>query len=152
VSARSWSVDTLRKHDRIALDANILIYLLENVEPRAARSTAVLDEIDAGRVAASVATLAYTEVLTGPARVGGTSAFEETAAQLRDLPLTPIPLSVAIAEDAAWIQGQSGLRLADAIHVASARASGATALVTNDRRLRSQPGLEVLYLDEMIAA
>ena len=39
--------------------------------------------------------------------------------------------------------------MADAIHVASARAAGATALITNDRRIRARTGLEVLYLDDL---
>ena len=31
----------------------------------------------------------------------------------------------------------------------TARAAGATAFVTNDRRIKSRPGLEVLYLDDL---
>lgn len=149
MSAKSWSVATLRRHARVALDANVLIYLMENVEPRAGRSTAVIDAIDGGGIDASISTVAYVEVLTGPARTGGAAAFERTAAALRDLPLKPIPLSIAIAEDAAWIRGQSAMRLPDAVQVATARAVEATALVTNDRRIRDRAGLEVYYLDDL---
>lgn len=42
--------------------------------------------------------------------------------------------------------------MGDAIHLATARAAGATALVTNDRRIRSVPRLEVIYLDDIAAA
>jgi predicted nucleic acid-binding protein len=43
------------------------------------------------------------------------------------------------------------MSLADAIHMASARAAGATAFVTNDRRVRGSAKLEVVYLDELEA-
>ena len=41
------------------------------------------------------------------------------------------------------------MALADAIHLASARAAGATAFVTNDRRIRGSAKLEVIYLDDL---
>ena len=70
---------------------------------------------------------------------------------MRDLPISIISLSGAIAEDAAWIWGASGIGLEDAVHLATARASGATAFVTNDRRLRPIPNLDVIYLDDLVA-
>ena len=39
--------------------------------------------------------------------------------------------------------------MADAIHVATARAGGATAPITNDRRIRSRPNLAAFYLDDL---
>jgi len=55
-----------------------------------------------------------------------------------------------IAVDAALIRGGRQLSLTDAIHLATACAAGATAFVTNDRRMNSMPGLEVAYLDEVM--
>ncbi len=43
------------------------------------------------------------------------------------------------------------MALADAMHLASARAAGATAFVTNDRRIRGSSKLEVIYLDDLEA-
>jgi predicted nucleic acid-binding protein len=37
------------------------------------------------------------------------------------------------------------------VHVATARVAGATAFVTNDRRLRSMPKVEVVQLADLIA-
>lgn len=65
------------------------------------------------------------------------------------LGLDLVPLSAAIAEDAAWLRGRAGMAVADAVHLATARAAGATAFVTNDRRIRSRPGVDVLYLDDL---
>lgn len=150
MNERSWSIDRLvADHRRIALDTNVLIYLVENAEPYATRAQHLVDSIDASGLSASIATIGQVEVLTGPARTGDGAAFELTAAAIRDIGLDLVPLSATIAEDAAWLRGQGGMEVADAVHVATARAVGATAFVTNDRRIRSRPGVEVLYLDDL---
>jgi predicted nucleic acid-binding protein len=133
----------------VAIDANVLIYLLEDDPDLGDRAQALLDAIADGGLEGRMSAVALTEVLVGPARSGDTAGFESLADEIRSLPLMVIPIDARTAEDAAWIRGQAGLDLADSIHVAAARASGATALVTNDRRIRSRPQLEVVYLDEL---
>lgn len=151
MSERHWSIRTLQaSHTAIGLDANVLIYVIEANEEHGPRARAVIDAIDGGRLRASIATVGQVEILTGPARAGDATTFELTADEVRSTPMRLVELTPPIAEDAAWIRGQGGVELADAIHLASARAVGATAFVTNDRRIKSRPGLEVLYLDELV--
>lgn len=148
-SAKRWSVGTLvERHRRIALDANVLIYLLEDVEPRASRVASLVDAADDGRVHASISALAYAEVLVRPAQANDGARFERTAAEIRDSGIEVVPVTAAIAEDAAWLRGHGAAQLIDAVHLAAAR-SAATAFITNDRRLSSQPGLEVYHLDDL---
>ena len=150
MSERRWSVETLiGEHPRIALDANVLIYLIDDAEPLGSLAGAVVDAIGPGGLRASMATIGQVEILAGPARSGDAVAFERTADEIRSVGLDILPLTADIAEDAAWIRGQGPLGLADAIHVASARAAGATALITNDRRIRSRPGLDIYHLDNL---
>ena len=147
---RSWSISTLvTTHSRIALDANVVIYLIENAEGHVERAAAVIDAIEEHELLASMATLGQVEILTGSARSGDRAVFELVADEIRSLGLQFEPITQMIAEDAAWIRGQGRLDLADAIHVAAAHATGATAFITNDRGIREQPGLEVLYLDDL---
>ena len=151
MSPTPWTIEELkRRHPRIAIDADVLIYLLDGTEPRAGLAGAVIDAIDSGAFSGSLSALALTEVLVGPARVGDQARFERTAFELRDLDLAVVPITIEIAEHAAWLRGRDALQLADAVHVAAAQ-SAATAFVTNDRRIRSLPGLEVLYLDDLVA-
>ncbi|HEY6569503.1 MAG TPA: type II toxin-antitoxin system VapC family toxin [Candidatus Limnocylindrales bacterium] len=148
---KHWSADDLHKRQtRIAIDANVLIYLLENAEPHASRAAVVIDAINQHQIGASLATVGQVEILTGPARSGDATTFERMADELRSLDLRLVGLSAAIAEDAAWLRGTEGIDLVDAIHLASARSAGATAFVTNDRGIRSRAGLEVLYLDDLV--
>lgn len=141
----------LAGHRRIGLDSNILIYLLETSGPLADAAARLVDAIDAGTTEAVLSTVGLLEILTGPARAGDAAAFELTADALRDLLIRVVSLDRATAEDAAWIRGSLGIGLEDAVHLATARNAGATAFVTNDRRLRSIPRLEVVYLDDLVA-
>jgi predicted nucleic acid-binding protein len=68
---------------------------------------------------------------------------------MRDLGFTVAALDADAAEDAAWIRGRTGSSLADSVHLACARAAGATAFITNDRRIRSGGSPEIVYLDEL---
>ncbi len=134
----------LAGHRRIGLDSNILVYLLETSGPLADAAARLVDAIDAGTTEAVLSTVGLVEILAGPARAGDAAAFELTADALRDLLIRVVSLDRATAEDAAWIRGSLGIGLEDAVHLASARNAGATAFVTNDRRLRSIPRLEVV--------
>ena len=141
----------LAKHRRIGLDSNILIYLLASSGPLADAAARIVDAIEAGTTEAVLSTVGLIEILAGPARAGDAATFELTADALRDLLIRVVSLDRATAEDAAWIRGSFGIGLEDAVHLASARNAGATAFVTNDRRLRSIPRLEVVYLDDLVA-
>ena len=141
----------LTGHQKIGLDSNVLIYLIETKGSVADVVASIVDMIADGQVVGVLSAIGLVEILVGPARVGDARLFETTAEALRDLPIRVVPLSGAIAEDAAWIRGASGVGLEDAVHLASARAAGATAFVTNDRRIRAIPNLDVIYLDDLVA-
>ena len=147
----SGPISVLTEHRKIALDSNVLIYLIETQGPLADAAASIVDAVAAGRVVAVMSAIGLVEVLVGPERRGDAIAFESIAEALRDLPLVVSALDSTIAEDAAWIRGAAGVGLEDAVHLATARSAGATAFVTNDRRLRSIPNLEVVYLDDLAA-
>jgi predicted nucleic acid-binding protein len=140
----------LAAHSRIALDSNVLIYLMEETPGRADVAAALVDAVSESRVHGVLASVGLAEALVGPARADDGVGFEQAAALIRGIGFTIMPLDAAGAEDAAWIRGRTGCSLPDAVHLASARAAGATAMVTNDRRMRSVTGLEVLYFDDLI--
>jgi predicted nucleic acid-binding protein len=141
----------LGKHRRVGIDSNVLIYLFEGSPPLADTAGALLDAFAAGRASGVLSMLAVAEIGSGPARGGDVAMVERYADELSNLDgVTVVPLVWAIAIDAAIIRGSGPLSLADAIHLATARSAGATAFVTNDRRIRSRPDLEIVYLDELV--
>jgi len=138
-------------HRRIALDSNVLIYLLEANEPIASIARALVDGIEEGRTRAVLSVVGLAEVLTGPARTRDLGRLERYDAEIRAIDgLRVHPFQPEVAGDVAVIRGMRGIPLPDAIHLASARAAGATAFVTNDRRLRGSKLLEVVYLDDLV--
>lgn len=141
--------ELLARHPVVGLDSNVLIYVFEGTTPLADAAEALLDAVGSGQGDAVLATIGLTEILTRPAALGDGALFERYATELRSIEhLRLVPLDAETAIDAAW--GRAGDRdLGDAFHVATARAAGATAFVTNDRRVRGRAGIEVVYLSDL---
>jgi predicted nucleic acid-binding protein len=137
------------RHDVVALDSNVLIYLLEGSGPLADAAEWLIDGIEDGRASGVLASIALTEVLTRPAALGDGQLFERYAEELRAVPnLRIVALDAETAIDAAW--GRSGGRdLGDAVHLATARRAGATCFVTNDARIRGRAGVEIVRLSDI---
>ncbi len=142
----------LGQHQRVGIDSNVLIYLLEGSSPLADAAGRLLDALAAGEATGVLATLAVAEVSTGPARIGDVAMVQRYADELTSLEnIDVVAMDTVVAVEAALIRGAGQLTLADAIHLGTARLSGATVFVTNDRRIRTIGRLEVLYLDELDA-
>lgn len=140
----------LGRHQHVGIDSNVLIYLLEQPGHLADLAGAVLDTIARGETKGVLATLALAETCAGPAQAKNPALVERYADELTSLEnVELVSLTPELAVDAAALRGSGSIALADAIHLASARGAGATAFVTNDRRIKSVPGLEVVYLDEL---
>ncbi|PXF57070.1 MAG: hypothetical protein C4B59_15900 [Candidatus Methanogaster sp.] len=60
-----------------------------------------------------------------------------------------MPLSCAIAEEAARLRARYNVRTPDAIQMATAIRAGASFFLTNDSHLPTIPELRVLVLDEL---
>jgi len=137
------------RHGTVALDSNVLIYLLEGSGPLADAAQALLDGIDDGAARGVLASVGLTEVLTRPASLGDAAMFVRYADELQSVDnLRIVPLDAATAIDAAW--GRSGGRdIGDAIHIATARRAGATCFITNDGRIRGRAGVEVVRLTDL---
>ena len=82
------------------------------------------------------------EVLTGPLRVGEEALAKRYRAALEAWQM--VDVTSDIAESAARLRGRYGLKLPDAIQLASALAINAHALVTHDRDFANVRGLRVL--------
>lgn len=147
------TAELVRRHQKVGLDSNLFIYLIEDVPPWADRVAELLTAVDAGVASAVMSAIGLTEILSGPARDGDLGRLERNHDDIRAISgLTIIPLAPDVSVDAAVIRGVRAMTLPDAIHLASARAAGATAFVTNDRQLRGNAKLEVIYLDDLAPA
>jgi predicted nucleic acid-binding protein len=146
-------VTSLAGHQRVYLDANIIIYLVEGVAPYAERAQPLLQAMAAGSVEALTSELTLAEVLVGPIRAGNDVVRDAyTTFLYRSIGLAMIDVSREILTASAQLRAATSLRLPDAIHAATAQHAGCTAFLTNDERLKSISGVETVLLKDLSAA
>jgi predicted nucleic acid-binding protein len=144
--------DVIASHRRLALDSNLFIYLFEAGGAEARVFASILNEAESAGVSMIVSSLTLAEVSVGPATVHDDVMADRYADAIRSIRgLDIVPLTADVAVDAGLLRGRSGCSQADAIHLATARQAGATAFITNDRRLRSLPKLMVIQLGDLVA-
>ena len=136
----------------VGLDTAPLIYFIEENPSYLPRVRPFFEAIDQGDIQVVTSVLTLTEVLVHPLREGD----PKLANQYRQILLharhvTTLPVSDAIAEEAAEIRARYGLRIPDAIQLATAIRSGASSFLTNDARLANFPRVRILVLDQLRA-
>ncbi|MDM8558275.1 PIN domain-containing protein [Candidatus Parabeggiatoa sp. HSG14] len=136
----------------IALDTAPLIYFIEEHPTYLPIIDPFFENLNKGSIRVVTSVITLSEVLVKPLRDGDT----QLAQQYRDIllnveGLTTVEVSVNLAEKAAQLRSQYSLRTPDAIQIATALQSGATALLTNDVRWPVLPNLSILVLDKLIA-
>lgn len=133
---------------RVYVDANVFIYVVEQSVEHAGFVGGLLDLLDAGESEAVTSELTLAEVLVKPFESGRTDIaeiYEEMIAP--SAWLSVVPVERAILVEAARLGPALGLRLPDAIHVASAVAARCDLFLTNDRRIKLPAGLARQGLD-----
>ena len=126
----------------LLVDSAPIIYCLEAHGQFAARFRPLFTAHEAGQLRLAVSTVTIAEVLTGPLRVGDEGLVRRYRGLLESWQV--VPLDANIAESSARLRATMGLKLADAVQVASALAINAAALVTHDRDFRRVTALTVL--------
>ena len=131
----------------VYFDTNIFIYLFEGspeyieiIKP--IMNLAELDEI---KIFTSQLTLA--ELLVHPFKnqqTEKTQAYIEALNNPNFLSLEPITQDICIKT--AEIQARHRIKLPDAVHIASALSSGCEVFLTNDKKIKSIPDLEMVYI------
>jgi predicted nucleic acid-binding protein len=126
----------------LLVDSAPIIYTLEANERFAAHFAPLFQRHENGEVLLAVTTITIAEILTGPFKAGEELLARRYRAALETWIV--VDFTSDIAESAARLRGQYGLKLPDAIQLASALAINAEALVTHDRDFAAVRGLRVL--------
>ncbi|MBV9013487.1 MAG: PIN domain-containing protein [Pseudonocardiales bacterium] len=121
------------------------------VDPRCAVLLPVVAAAQAGTVDLVISTVTATELLTGPLRAGNREA--EAAVRLfMGLLCTVLPVDLAVAERAAALRAEHGLRTPDALVCATALCSAAV-VVGNDLQWKQiGSGVRYVHIDDVVAA
>ena len=135
----------------VYLDTNIFVYALEGYSEYEAVLREFFDDVAKGTVKAVTSELTLAEVLVKPlmeARDDICRAFDDAIRDSSGLEVMPIAREILI--EAARIRSESGVRLPDAIHLATAVLSGCDSFITNDKSISDLPGLKVVYISDLI--
>jgi len=107
----------------------------------------LFEAIDDRLIEASTSELTLAEALAKPLASGATelvATYESALAP--DSAIRTVPIDRAVLRSAAALQGKLGIKLHDAIHVATAQASGCHRFMTNDSRLGRKLGADIAWL------
>ena len=122
---------------RILLDTNVFVAVKNKAEPFYTESSNLLEMIDNGKMECIVPSLVVAELCTGYYQEDDEEGAEELLAALLTTPTYKIiPMDHDIACKAGKIRARLGIRLPDAIVVATAITNKVTAIVTYDEEMK----------------
>lgn len=127
---------------RVLVDTAPLIYLFEGHPTFLPWFIGLFEAEAAGEVQIAISTITLAEVLTGPLRSGQDALAQRYERALAHY--TVAPFTSAVAALSARLRARYGLKLPDAIQLATALELEAAALVTHDRDFVRVDGLLIL--------
>jgi predicted nucleic acid-binding protein len=131
----------------VYLDTAPLIYYLEENATHINYLNQLFKKNEAGEFIFYTSVVTLTEVLTLPIRQGNRALAEQYQYFLSETEtLKLIPVNIAIARLAADLRAEYGIRVPDAIHVATALEIKADLFLTNDIALKKVKDLNVITL------
>lgn len=144
------TINATLQASRLYLDANIIIYLQEGApEIQEAVVTVVSSAVSRGAVLVT-SEISIVECLHGALKRKNNALAQSYRAFFADeKAIATTPVRAAILELAAEVGAEYGLKTIDAIHVASAMATGCDMFLTNDMRLRAPTDLVVVRLSDL---
>jgi len=149
VAPRSLS-GFLKKHHSVYLDTSTFIYFVERHPRYSPACEGLFHEIEAGRTKASTSTLTLLEILVQPYRRKKDDLVLKFYALLTTYPnLTWVPMTLNVADQAAKLRAEHGLKTPDAIQAASAISCNADGFVCNDKVFTKIKTFESLVLDDI---
>lgn len=117
----------------VVLDTNIFLNVKNREEPYCEYSKRVLDAVDDGKIQAIISVLSVAELCAGYYSAGDEMGKRDLITHLvSSRGFTIVELDLKLADAAGRIRAETGLRLPDAIIVASGVARGAEYVITHD--------------------
>jgi predicted nucleic acid-binding protein len=137
--------------DRIYLDTNVWIYAVESYPAFIQELTDFFQRVDQNQYVAITSELSLAETLVKPIKDNDQArqaAYKKAIVNRKNVSVIPILRQLLI--DSAQVRAETGLKLPDAIHAATAVQARCTTFVTNDAQLKKLSNLHVVLLSEVI--
>lgn len=134
---------------RVYFDTNSIIYFIEQLQPFYEVVYPLFESIGTGDIQAYTSEFTLTEMLIKPMRENAILLIQD----IKDLLLDPDLFTLTKTHQqlfikAAELGGAYGLHSADAIHFASAVENHCHYFITNDKKFKSQNGVQVIIVND----
>jgi len=131
----------------------VIISAAEKTEIFGPKQALFFAHIDERRIEAVTSEITLAECLVKPFAdrdIFAVETYNSFLSQESGFPV--IPISRQILLSAAQLRAENGLKLPDAIHVATAKWAGCSAFVTNDRRIKEGDSMRVVLWNRLSEA
>ena len=136
----------------VYVDTSIVIYSIEKFADYFPLLEPMWLSFQNGDIEIISSELILLETLVAPIRANDTLLIDAYEQLLLSTRMQLIPITQLVLRDAARRRATTNLKTPDAIHAATAVASGCTLFLTNDKSFRSLSDLSVVILDEVLAS
>lgn len=142
----------LAKAKVIGLDTPLFIYFLENNARYRELARITINGIEKGKWQGITSTITLMEISVRPWQLGLEAAAREYEAVLVHFPnMSIVDVDRTVARAAAQLRAKNNIPPPDALQVAASLSFGATAFLTNDKRLsKLQDLIDVIVLDDFV--
>lgn len=139
------------KGKRVYFDTNPLIYYTEQIQPFYEVVNPLFESIGMSEIRAYTSEFTLTEILIKPMKENAIPLIQDIKELLLDPDLFTLTKTYqSLFLKSAELGGQYGLRSADAIHFVSAIENHCHYFVTNDKKFKSQNGVQVIILGDYL--
>ena len=140
----------LNDAQRIYFDTAPLIYWVEAHPDYIAKMDQIIDAIEASPLQAFTSVITLTELIVQPLKISNTALAQESRDVLvSSNQFTLVTVTEDIAITAGEIRARYAFRTPDAIHVATAIATGCDTILTNDAAMKRVTDLNVVYMNDL---
>jgi predicted nucleic acid-binding protein len=141
----------LRRHHRVGIDTNVFIYQFEDHAKYGTLTEHVFEWLERLGNSGVTSTITMAELLVAPYRDRNQQQVDLFYSVISTYPnLMWVPTTLAIADEAARVRAEFGLKTADALQAATTLLSGATGFVTNDAAFMRVGGFEAIVLESWL--
>jgi uncharacterized protein len=130
----------------VFLDANPVIYLIEQPPTLGSKATARVTALLASGERLAVSDLVRMECQVGPLKANDPSLLARYVTFFKSPDVSVLPVSPAVCDRAARIRAQYGFKPLDSLHLAAAVEHGCTRFLSNDAQLKRFPDVLVEVL------
>ena len=144
-------IDALRRHQRVGIDTPIFIYHIEQTPRWAPTAGQALRAVADGQISGVTSVITLMELSIRPLLLGRPEVADAYGSLVQDIAnLAVVGIDQRVGRLGALLRAGHGLRTPDALQIAACLAHGATAFLTNDRRLRRVEEIEIFLLDDFV--